>query len=296
MKNVKMVLGIVLLTIGVSCSKADDPTPVTLPVSTPPTTDVTIAVVNIPAGTFIMGSPIGEPDRFLDEVQHSVSLSAYRMSKYEINNVQYAAFLNAKSIGSNGIWATGPYPTQPLIYTDSTMGLVYTGGQWVSAASKANAPVVKVTWYGAASFAQYVGGRLPTEAEWEYAARANTTTSFSTGTCLSNTQANYNWAYAAQGCTNAITTSPGTTQIVGSYPANAYGLYDMQGNVWEWCADWYGAYPTSAVSNPTGPVSGSTRVSRGGSWSYFADPCRSALRYPNPPTFYNNSGGIRVVF
>jgi hypothetical protein len=147
-----------------------------------------IELASIPAGTFTMGSPTNEPNRDSDETQFQVTLSAFRMSKYEITNAQYAAFLNAKNIGSDGKYAAGAYPTQPLIYASSgsyNWGLNYTGGQWAPVAGYENHPVINVTWYGATEFATYVGGALPTEAQWEYAARGGTTTAFHTGACLS---------------------------------------------------------------------------------------------------------------
>ncbi len=250
----------------------------------------------IPAGTFTMGSPTTEPQRESNEVQHQVTLSAYRMSKYEISNAQFAAFLNAKYIDNSGLYALGAYPTQVLIYANTSYGLTWTGTQWQSVAGKENFPVVNVTWYGAQEFATYAGGRLPTEAEWEYACRGNTTTAFSTGACLNNTQANYNWGNPLTGCTNTITTNPGQTQAINSYSPNAFGIYNMHGNVWEWCADWYGAYSTTAQTNPTGASSGTSRVIRGGSSINFAQLCRSADRNNGPPGIDINGFGFRLSF
>jgi formylglycine-generating enzyme required for sulfatase activity len=243
-----------------------------------------------------MGRPITEPDRGTDEVQHQVTLSAYRMSKYEISNSQYAGFLNAKGIGSNGIYASGAFPTQELIYSNPSWGLTWIGTQWQPVAGKENFPVVNVTWYGAAEFATYAGGRLPTEAEWEYACRGNTTTPFNTGACLNNTQANYQWDFPLSGCTNTSTAYPNQTQAVNSYSPNAYGLYNMHGNVWEWCADWYGTYSTTAQTNPSGPGSGAYRVLRGGSWNHYAQYCRSAIRGIDGPDFNFNIFGFRLAF
>jgi len=257
----------------------------------------------IPAGTFTMGSPESEVNSYLDETQHEVTLSAFRMSKYEITNAQYAAFLNAKSIGSDGLYAAGAYPTDTLIYASSdssNWGLHFSGTQWMPVAGYETSPVINVTWYGAAEFATYVGGSLPTEAQWEYACRAGTTSPFSTGTCLTNLQANYYWGAPYGTCTNTVTTYPGKPQPVGTYAANAYGLYDMHGNVWEWCADWYGDYPTSPQTNPTGSATGLYRVFRGGSWYSDAEYCRSAYResnyLSNYPNSYSIDVGFRVVF
>ncbi len=256
----------------------------------------------IPAGTFTMGSPSTEPGRFPDEVQHQVTLSAYRMSKYETSNAQFASFLNAKNIGSNGLYALGAYPSEPLIYDlGQYNGLSYTGSQWQAAAGFENHPVICVTWLGATEFATYAGGRLPTEAEWEYACRGNTTSAFSTGACLNNTQANYNWNSPFTGCSNTSTASPNQTQAINSYSPNAFGLYNMHGNVWEWCSDWYGTYATTAQTNPTGASTGDRRVIRGGSWDYEAPYCRSAVRnylpfsINLPPDFYIRFG-FRLSF
>lgn len=256
----------------------------------------TIQMANIPAGNFTMGSPTDEVQRGTDEVQHQVTLTAFRMSKYEITNAEYAAFLNAKSIGSDGKYAGGAYPTEELIYSKDSWGLLYSSNQWKPVAGYENHPVIYVTWYGATEFATYIGGKLPTEAQWEYACRAGTTTPFSTGEFLTNLQANYNWEYPYNGGTNTVTNPPGTTQAVGTYPANAWGLYGMHGNVWEWCNDWHGTYPTTPQTNPTGAASGEYRIIRGGSWNYDPQECRSASRYSFTPVAYGYSIGFRVVF
>ena len=252
----------------------------------------------IPAGTFIMGSPLSEVNRSSHEAQYLVTLEAFRMSKYEITNAQYAAFLNAKSIGSNGLYAAGTYPTQALIYASSgnyDWGLHYSGGQWVPVAGYENNPVINVTWYGATEYATYMGGTLPTEAQWEYACRAGTTTPFNTCDFLTNLHANYNWANPYNDDVNTVITRPGKTQRVGSYAPNAYGLHDMHGNVWEWCSDWYGTYPANAQSNPKGAATGAGRVDRGGSWDNSAQYCRSAFRsYSSPGSCYSNLG-LRIV-
>jgi formylglycine-generating enzyme required for sulfatase activity len=251
----------------------------------------------IPAGTFTMGSPLSEPDRLNDEVQHQVTLSAFRMSTYETTNAQYAAFLNANNIGGDGLYAAGAYPNERLIYDcGGNNGLSYTGAQWQAAAGFENHPVICVTWYGAQEFATYAGGRLPTEAEWEYACRGGTTTPFNTGNCLDYTQANYYWPAPYSGCSNANTNWLQQTQAVNSYSPNAYGLYNMHGNVWEWCADWYAAYPTTTQTNPTGPSTGAYRVIRGGSCGEFAQNCRSAIRNNYGPDSSINNIGFRLAF
>ncbi len=258
-----------------------------------------ITTALIPGGTFTMGSPATEVSRGTDELQHQVTLSAFRMSVHEITNAQFAAFLNENDIEANGQFTAGAYPGQILIYSwGEYNGLFYDNAQWQPLEGKENFPVLGVTWYGAAEFAAYAGGRLPTEAEWEYACRGGTTSPFNTGSCLSNLQANYRWDIPYSACSNTNTNYLDQTQAVYGYLANGFGLYDMHGNVAEWCSDWYGPYGTDAQTNPTGPSSGSARVIRGGSWNDAAGSCRSANRdsyYPGvsdyPITF-----GFRVVF
>ena len=251
--------------------------------------NINIQTVNIPAGTFIMGSPATEELREINETQFQVTLSGFKMSKYEITNAQYAAFLNNKGIA---------YPAEQFIFSSNgsdDWGLHYTDGVWVPVAGYENHPVIKVTWLGAKEFATYVGGRLPTEAEWEYACRAGTNTPFNTGYCLGNTQANYFWGQPYDTCTNSSVAYPATTQTVGSYPPNAYGLYDMHGNVIEWCNDLFGPYPATAQTNPTGASSGTDRVVRGGAWSELARFCRSASRINDNPAFMSDWLGFRVI-
>ena len=224
--------------------------------------------VQIPAGTFTMGSPNNEAERDSDEgPQTVVSLSAFKMSKYEITFAQYDAFCDAtgRAKPDDGGWGRG------------------------------NRPVIHVSWDDAVAFAAWMGPgcRLPTEAEWEYACRAGTTTPFNTGLCLSTSQANYNGNYPYSGCSAG--SELGSTQPVGSYAPNAWGLYDMHGNVWEWCSDWYGSYSGVSQNNPTGPASGSNRVLRGGSWNDYGRHCRSAFRNTYGPSYRDNFIGFRLV-
>ena len=161
----------------------------------------------------------------------------------------------------------------------------------------ANRPVENVSWTEVTAFCEklteleHTAGRLPagmayqlpTEAQWEYACRAGTKTAYAFGDELTAAQAN-------------LKGGPGETTDVGKYPANAWGFHDMHGNVWEWCADWYGNYPSGAVRDPVGPTGGAGRVIRGGSWSLTADDARSALRCRDVPAFRrgHNSLGFRL--
>jgi sulfatase modifying factor 1 len=164
-----------------------------------------------------------------------------------------------------------------------------------------NCPVETVSWDEAQAFIEELnrreatnGYRLPTEAQWEYACRAGTTTPFSFGECLSTSQANYDGDYPYTGCSSG--TYRKTPIAVASLGKNAWGLYDMHGNVWEWCSDWYGSY-SSAVPrpDPEGPTSGNYRVIRGGSWNIGARSCRSANRNgvtPELPPSYLGFGFV----
>ena len=144
--------------------------------------------------------------------------------------------------------------------------------------------------------------RLPTESEWEYACRAGTTTAFHYGNALRNGMANfYTYCEYDAGVGSIITNTTGIgylgrTTAVGSYQPNAWGLYDMHGNVWEWCRDWYGTYPTGSVSDPQGPDSGSICVLLGGGgWRTHGRYCRSAYRYYFYPSDRYTDIGFRVV-
>ena len=158
-------------------------------------------------------------------------------------------------------------------------------------------PVEQVNWDDAVAFcgrlselpAEKAAGRLyrlPTEAEWEYACRAGSTTTYSFGDETARL-AEFGW----------YSNNSGSAKLhpVGEKKPNAWGLYDMHGNVWEWCHDWYGPYPVGDVADPTGPESGSVRVDRGGSWHYIARFCRSASRYRFAPGSRTSVLGFRVL-
>jgi len=228
-------------------------------------TKPTIEWVSIPAGTFTMGSPTGEFQRLDHETQHQVTLSAYKMSKYEVTFEQYDLFCDA---------------TGRIKPDDEGWG-------------RGKRPVIHVNWADATAFAEWMGCRLPTEAEWEYACRAGTTTPFNTGDNLTTSQANYDGNYPYNN--NARGLYRKETLPAGSFDPNAWGLYDMHGNVFEWCSDWYGDYPESEQTNPEGASEGTYRVMRGGSWSRIADDCRSAARSGSVPQIRNYFIGFRLV-
>jgi sulfatase modifying factor 1 len=226
---------------------------------------VDIEWIQIPAGTFTMGSPLSEVNHESDETQHQVTLSSFKMSKNEITFAQYDVFCEK----------TGREKPSDNGYGRGTR------------------PLINVSWDDATAFANWMGCRLPTEAEWEYACRSGKTTPFNTGDNLTTNQANYNGNYPYNN--NPKGNDLQKTMTVGSYPSNSWGLNDMHGNVWEWCSDWYGNYPSSAQTNPTGATSGSGRVSRGGSWNGYARNCRSANRFNCVPSYRGLSLGFRLV-
>ena len=258
--------------------------------------------VRIPAGTFLMGSPEDEPGRDSDEKQHWVTLSKdFYMSKYQVTNAQYAAFLNAKH--AEGVLEYGvAYPFKDAAYLTGSTGepLVRdcnsmskwgitrnsSDGTWSPVSGYENHPVIYVTWYGAKAYADYYGYSLPTEAQWEYACRAGTTTAYSYG---DTADGDYMW-YTENN-------DPRGTKEVGTKLPNPWGLYNMHGNVREWCSDWYGDYNDSSDTDPTGPAAGISRVLRGGDWGY--DPkdcdCRSAFRFKGYPSDAAYLVGFRVV-
>jgi len=251
-----------------------------------------VKMLFIKGGTFTMGSPSSEPWRINNETQHSVTVSDFYMSEKVITNEQYCRFLNEKGIKGDGKYNVSGYGTQTLVEA-YVWGIQYSNGKWQPASGKADYPVVKVSWYGAKAYCDWAGGRLPTEAEWEYACRAGTTTPFNTGNNITTSQANYNGTNPYNG--NPKGAYLKKTQPVGSYPPNDWGLYDMHGNVWEWCSDWHGDYGTAAVTNPQGPATGQYRVLRGGSWDAYGRDNRSAHRSYNAPEGNNTRYGFRIV-
>ena len=250
--------------------------------------------VLIKGGSFAMGSPEDEPWRSADETRHTVTVSDFYMSPYEVRQSEYAAVMGSNPSNFSG----DDLPVENV--------------SWLDAVAFCNALSEKenltpaytvdgetVTWDRSAN-----GYRLPTEAEWEYACRAGTTTPFNTETSISPEESNYYGHYPYEIEDNYfsqgnLSTKPGEyrqmTVAVDSFSPNAWGLYNMHGNVSEWVWDYYGEYSTTVQTDPTGPETGTRRVYRGGGWNDFAKNLRSAYRATLPEDKGSFNLGIRLV-
>jgi formylglycine-generating enzyme required for sulfatase activity len=238
----------------------------------------------IPAGTFIMGSPSTEVDRSDNEVQHQVTISKpFYMGKYEVTQAEYEAVMGRNPSNFKG----ARLPVEQVSWYEA-VDYCNRRSQKEGLTPAYTVNGENVTWNKSAN-----GYRLPTEAEWEYACRAGTTTPFNTGSNIMTGEANYNGNYPYNN--NAKGTYREKTSDAGRFWANKWGLYDMHGNVWEWCWDWYGGYSSNAQSDPRGAVSGADRVVRGGSWFYGGQNLRSAVRDSNTPSNRIGHLGFRLV-
>jgi formylglycine-generating enzyme required for sulfatase activity len=218
---------------------------------------VQLEMLWVKPGTFTMGSPVGETGRGTNEIEHNVTLTqGFYLGKYEVTQAQYEAVMTGNS---DGLSATPSFrsnnpnrPVESVSWDDVQIFLTRLN------ASEQAAGHLPTGW-------SYV---LPTESQWEYACRAGTTTAYSWGATIATSNANY------------LSSGISQTTDVGQYGANPWGFFDMHGNVYEWCADWYDAtYSTgSLVIDPTGPTSGSSRVIRSGSYHHEGRILRSSSR------------------
>ena len=220
----------------------------------------------IDSGSFIMGSPESEYGRGLDEgPQRRVRISKpFYLGRFEVTQAQWKALM-----------VSNPSPFRLMPDADQL-------------------PADMVSWHGAQSYVSALNGlglgrfRLPTEAEWEYACRAGTTTAYYWGNDATQaTVSKYAWGYSR---------AEGRSRRVGTLLPNPWGLYDMCGNVWEWCGDWLGTYLDADTTDPKGPLEGERKAYRGGSWYNEPEALRSANRHGHPPV--GNGGlnsGLRVV-
>jgi sulfatase modifying factor 1 len=224
--------------------------------------------VLIRPGTFAMGSPAGEPGHQENERLHEVTISrGFYLGACEVTQRQWVAIM-----GTNPSHFRGANP---------------------------DLPVESVNWYEAQEFVRRLNARgeghfrLPTEAEWEYACRADTRSAYAFGDTLSAEDANYDGRYPLPGGTPGP--YRGAPVSVASFRPNAWGLFDMHGNVWEWCEDDFCPYPAGAATDPLARCGSGLKVIRGGSWYFNADSARSALRYTHRPQDRGFSLGFRVV-
>jgi formylglycine-generating enzyme required for sulfatase activity len=240
-----------------------------------------VETILVQGGSFDMGCTEEQIKCDGDEKRvHKVTLSSYYLSKYEITNAQYSAFLN--DIGADPI---GTYKRDDYIHiTKPSCMINYEEEKFVPQKGKENFPAIEVTWFGAQAFSEWLGGRLPTEAEWEYAARGG--------------RKSQNYIYSGSNKVEEVAwydqNSREKLREVGLKKPNELGFYDMSGNVWEWCYDWYDRYPRREQTNPLGPDYGYGKVIRGGSYLYYGRFCRVANRGSSTPAYCFNNYGFRI--
>ncbi|MDP3179004.1 MAG: formylglycine-generating enzyme family protein [Spirochaetaceae bacterium] len=260
--------------------------------------------VRVPAGSFAMGSPESEKSRGSDEgPQHVVRLAAFSIGRYEVTQGEWVAVMgyNPSSFEGDRLPVDGVSWYEVLVYCNKrSMGEGLSPCYSIAASSDpslwGDAPKsANGAWNAVACDFSADGYRMPTEAEWEYACRSGTMTATSFGETLDSAQANFdgNTQYLVPAKGNSL----GRTAPVGSYAANAWGIYDMHGNVWEWCWDRYSDryYIRSPPADPRGADAGRYRVLRGGSWSNFGYRLRSAARRDEDPFYRDADDGFRLV-
>ena len=244
----------------------------------------------IPKGTFTMGSPEDELGRSSNETQHQVTLTQdYYIGVFEMTQKQYELVMGSNPSSYKG----DTRPVENVSYNDLRGASAEGGAGWPEKGHTVDAG----SFFGVLRTKTGLCFDLPTEAQWEYACRAGTTTALNSGKNLTSTDECPNMAEVGRYYYNCNDGKGGYGEHtkVGCYLPNAWGLYDMHGNVWEWCLDWRGDYPASAVTDPAGADSGSYRVTRGG-WYRYARNCRSAYRGGNShPSLRDDYLGFRLV-
>jgi formylglycine-generating enzyme required for sulfatase activity len=255
--------------------------------------------VFIQGGTFIMGSPEDEPRRSFSETQRQVMVNSFYLGKCEVTQKEWRQVMgnNPSRFKGDGLpvemvkWYDAIEYCNALSMKEGLSPAYRIEKDAVDLANSSQTDTEKwtITWDRNAN-----GYRLPTEAEWEYACRAGTITPFSTGDIITTDQANYDGEFPYTNNTEGI--YRGQTTAVGSFAPNQWGLYDMHGNVMEWCWDWWdGSYSGEAVTDPTGASSGSSRAVRSGDWYNRVQSIRSAHRSAYSPSQRNSQLGFRVA-
>lgn len=236
-------------------------------------------MAKVKGGTFLMGANQGKDD---EKPEHYVHVSDFSIGKHEVTNDEYCIFLNQVNVDK-----FGNIDNTPLVeINDPDCQILYTGSAFVPKPSKENYPVIEVTWYGADSFCKWAGGRLPTEAEWEYAAKGGHKQFTNHRTPKLEDMAWYD------------ANSNRHSNPVGIKKANKLGVYDMQGNVREWCYDWYDAsyYQKQEQNNPEGPdKTRGKKCRRGGGWNNAYYECSESARDSYFLTGSNDDTGFRLA-
>ncbi|WP_082212101.1 flavodoxin [Parabacteroides timonensis] len=279
------IMTMAMLTACASCDSSENVAEEQLPEDgTSELPVITEGLATIPGGTFMMGSPASEAWRMVDETQHTVTLSDFQISLYEVSQMQYASLMGQNPSAMQG----NDLPVENVSWTDAIRYCnALSEHEGLEAAYRIEGNVV--TWNRSAN-----GYRLPTEAEWEYACRAGSSTPFNTGGNVTAAQANWytNYPYIdgeGGGAYNRRTVP------VTEYEPNTWGLYNMHGNVGEWCWDAFGSYDALPTDNPAAVADGSFRVVRGGSWFDVGKHLRSAYRSVLPAAYRADNIGFRVA-
>ncbi|MBN1349803.1 SUMF1/EgtB/PvdO family nonheme iron enzyme [candidate division KSB1 bacterium] len=243
-------------------------------------------MVYVAGGTFMMGSIESDDEKPI----HKVYVKDFYIDKYEVTNARFCEFLNEKGNQTEG-------GVEWLDIKSEYCKIVKQGSKYVPVSGYGNHPVIMVSWYGANAYANWAGKRLPTEAEWEYAARGGNKSKGYSYSGSNNVDAvAWYWSNSTASGNSNLYQGHGTMSV-GTKKSNELALHDMSGNVWEWCADWYASdyYSKSPYENPKGPSSGARRVLRGGSWYFLAYIARCADRINSNPRARGYNIGFRCV-